>query len=915
MSSRLALITALAVIFLTGEGMMVNDWEWPMWRRDVQNSGHSPLRGNMNRTPDVLWTYPIGGHASQAQSLDLDGDGLEEVILVSAGRIRAIQASGDAIWATPSLDLTSILDVADLGADGSTEIIVCRSSPSAIFVLDSKSGSVLWNRSFPSPSSGIGRYSIKVADVSSKAPGPELLVWPYKSMIGYAYAFPQGAGSGQLVWTASAEETRNYPPPIAVADLDLDGVQDLVIATYEKIYAFDGETGKEKMVAHSPGINRNYGTLIITNLDQDPYPEIALLAPNLNEHLWIVDNDGSRLTQIWNRHFEYSYPDDLIDIKVTVGSVSDLDGDGLKEIAFSVYNQISDARWHTKIWDALTGSEKFDLPDQYLLGVVDVDGDGTDEVITSEQHQRSPTYYSNVTIHHIQNSSATIVGVLGLVMDHWAPLPASVNTIANPETWMKGGAGFVVWAQNGSLGFLGMLNGSVSTSWVIDQREVGASLNVRGVYAENGIIASGSDGWLRVINASGQLLGKSMTGGHLSSVIAADLDLDGYPEILVRNSAGSQVILGSNGEEIMRFSAAARWAKYGKDGSLVIWDIDGDGSPEILAAGTEALLVLNISGKQIRSYPLPSNPYDWAVANVTGDSHWDFFVCTLGAGGHVASTLAIDGFTGEVLWQKEYGTYAGFMAVFDYDQDGLEDLLMREHFDLIVVMGPTGQERKPSSICGYHTPLLADLEGDGTTEIVWGGGWGSLPVDRKRSFTIQNQTYYYISQIWVRLFGGGDSDEIYGKMPAVADVDGDGIKEVGIGNRNGTFHCFDGSRGTLEWNFQIGSGSSDAISCDIDSDGLDEFILGTLDGRLVCLGIGGLEWSYDFGYPVGDPVICDLDRDKMADILVPVMDGNLYALHISEGLALMTLAGALLVGSGIRSRLARSRFREVPCNT
>jgi len=48
------------------------------------------------------------------------------------------------------------------------------------------------------------------------------------------------------------------------------------------------------------------------------------------------------------------------------------------------------------------------------------------------------------------------------------------------------------------------------------------------------------------------------------------------------------------------------------------------------------------------------------------------------------------------------------------------------------------------------------------------------------------------------------------------DVDGDGVMEIGVGNLNGTLHCFGGSKGKLEWDYIIGANPSDIISCDID---------------------------------------------------------------------------------------------------
>jgi hypothetical protein len=427
------------------------------------------------------------------------------------------------------------------------------------------------------------------------------------------------------------------------------------------------------------------------------------------------------------------------------------------------------------------------------------------------------------------------------------------------------------------------------------------------VYQDTGVLASGDDGWFRFFNSSGHVVGQAMTGGYLPSMVAADLYGDACPEVVVKDIRGLQVVLDGNGTKISEFSSLGRRAKFGKDGSLVIWDMDGDGDPEILGGAANSLLVLHANGTPKDSYPLPTDPYDWMVANVTGDEHWDLFISSYGSGPHTAHMFGVDGKTKAVLWEKEWGPYAGFVAVTDYDDDGLDDAVVREHFDLYVVLGPTGDQKKGTNICGYHAPVVTDVDQDNLTEIVWGGGWGSLPVDQINVVTTQYGTWRSLRQRWVRYFGGGDSNEIYAKMPAVADVDGDGVKEVGIGNLNGTFHCFDGVKGGLEWRYQIGAVSSDVVSCDIDGDGFDEFILGTSDGRLLVLGDGKVEWSMDFGDTVGEPIICDLDLDTKADLLVPVMDGNLYALHISEGLILVMAIAVIAWGICLEASENRRR--------
>jgi len=896
----------LVLTFLLAAGA-ASAADWPCWRANPQNTGFQGLPGNMNRSPEVLWSFYVGGYANQAFARDVDGDSEEDVVYISAGQLVAVSLDGRRIWSTPPLGILRMFGFADFGLDGEEEAVACNPLQSKIFLVRLSDGIVCWNYTFPSPSSGIDRYSVKIADISPSFPGDELVVWPYKSPYGYAFGFQGCASNATPIWRSYAEEARNYPPPVAVADMDLDGVSDVVIATLEKAYCFDGATGELKMVAHSPGINRNYGILIIKNIDGDPYPEVLVLSPNLNEHLWVVDNDGHNLSQIWNKHFEYSYPEDVISIRVTVDSVADLDSDGRDEIVYSIYNQSSDARWHTVILDALTGQSLSEMLDRYLLAVVDVDGDGLGEVVTSEQHDRTVTYYSNVTILNYDDATTIRLKGCGIVYDYWSSFPLGVNSIANTDQWMQSGAGHLVRA-NGSLGYLRVEGGEAVLNWTLRESDVGAGLTILGTFRTGAIIAGGNDGLLRVLYP-GKIVDVAWTGGFIPSSVAGDLDGDGLPEIVTRDSRGRLLVLRSDGSLEASFSGRVRWSKCGKDGSVVVWDMDGDGKDEILVGGRDRLDVLSRNGTLIRTYPLPNYPYDWVPANITGDSYTDIFVSCAGGGPHTATTMAIDGATGEMLWTKDFGPYAGFTGLMDYDEDGLDDLVVREHFDFYILIGPTGDEKKGGSICGYHTPMILDVNIDGAIEVVWGGGWGSLLVDSKKSYQFANgQRGFYMWHRWKRLFGGGDSNELYGKIPGLADIDGDGVVDLGVPDINGSLLCFDAASGRLKWKMDLAAIPSDVVSCDIDGDGLGEFILGTSDGRLLSVGRDGVEWTYRFEDAVGDPILFDIDRDGETDILAPVMDGRLYALHIDEtgrrrffGLSMILLL--LGVGHGSRSKI------------
>ena len=142
MNNSCLLILILSVLILGSASAAVDDW--PMWRRDPQNTGYSPVPGNMDREPEVLWSYFVGGYADQAVSLDFEEDGRDEVLFVSAGKIVAIDRTGIQLWKTPPLSISSIHGTTDFGMDGTVEVLAFNSQQSTAYLF-SLNGSILWN--------------------------------------------------------------------------------------------------------------------------------------------------------------------------------------------------------------------------------------------------------------------------------------------------------------------------------------------------------------------------------------------------------------------------------------------------------------------------------------------------------------------------------------------------------------------------------------------------------------------------------------------------------------------------------------------------------------------------------------------------------------------------------------------------
>ena len=76
------------------------------------------------------------------------------------------------------------------------------------------------------------------------------------------------------------------------------------------------------------------------------------------------------------------------------------------------------------------------------------------------------------------------------------------------------------------------------------------------------------------------------------------------------------------------------------------------------------------------------------------------------------------------FWESTSGITG--TAVFDFDGDGASEVIYRDQVDLYVVDGESGRVlnsqyanlTKCSSNTAYEYPIIADVDGDGETEIV-----------------------------------------------------------------------------------------------------------------------------------------------------------------------------------------------------
>ena len=276
------------------------------------------------------------------------------------------------------------------------------------------------------------------------------------------------------------------------------------------------------------------------------------------------------------------------------------------------------------------------------------------------------------------------------------------------------------------------------------------------------------------------------TGEFPTSVVVADVNGDGHPDILVSynggngysNNGGVDVFLG-NGDGT--FQGAQSFAAGINAHSLSVGDLTGNGKLDLVVANWDdgpanpnslSVLMGNGNGtfQSPQTIPLPFGPNYTAVADVNGDGKPDIIVTGSGEVG-----VLLNNGNGSFQTPVTYpvGVAQGGLVVADVNGDGKPDILVtnQNSNDIGVLLGNgdgTFQNQVTYSVAGPGSLALADINGDGTPDLVVDNYTGSSV-----SVLAGNQN---------GTFGNATSSPV-GPRPyglSVADIDGDGLPELAV---------------------------------------------------------------------------------------------------------------------------------------
>ncbi|VAX22672.1 hypothetical protein MNBD_IGNAVI01-2449, partial [hydrothermal vent metagenome] len=280
-------------------------------------------------------------------------------------------------------------------------------------------------------------------------------------------------------------------------------------------------------------------------------------------------------------------------------------------------------------------------------------------------------------------------------------LEVLVLTLSGKIFCLDGLTGAILW-EDSTLGTIKWASMTV----------IAADINSDG---NNEIITADEKGKLVCLNGNGKKLWEYNEPEGIGSAPAiGDLDGDGKVEIVIASEESPIICLNNEGEEQWRFKPEGDVLASGRKREVaapVIWDIDGDGSKEILTGMGFELAAVNSKGKLVWSFPM-KNRIDSGISIADADGDGEVEIYAVDLSGNLVCVKA----DGKSKWSTILpGKARRAPTIADVNGDGVTEILVAGYSSKMMIFNPTGEIEEEIAVKGgtNAAPVVADLLGDG----------------------------------------------------------------------------------------------------------------------------------------------------------------------------------------------------------
>jgi hypothetical protein len=403
-----------------------------------------------------------------------------------------------------------------------------------------------------------------------------------------------------------------------------------------------------------------------------------------------------------------------------------------------------------------------------------------------------------------------------------------------------------------------------------------------------GTAGTGTGGWLYVISRFGVVRAgwpKQLPAEIASSPAAADIDGDGFPDIVVGYGSstdlsrpGGVLAFRRNGTQIWQFLTQDLDLNGQPDhvwSTPALADLDGDGIADVVFGSWDAYIyaLKGTTGQPLPGWPILARDTVWsspAIADMDGDGHPDVVI---GADSHYEGPPQNWKDGGALFALRANGTYLpGFPRW---------------------ITPPFGQA--PVGI--GSSPAIGDIDGDGCPEIIVGTGNSTSPAEK---FLYAFKSDGTSPPGWPVALNDHAS-----ASPALADLNGDSVLDVVVSDDSGYLYAIKGDGSFLFPPFRpkgsLGNISNTPLGLVVAQAGADNpaifFGIGWEVGIVSKMGAAisddgthGSKLRYPTGNAVAAPIVADLDGTGQLTVIAasqPVLgaggpNGAVFAWNIGS---------------------------------
>jgi hypothetical protein len=733
------------------------------------------------------------------------------------------------------------------------------------------------------------------------------------------HSFEDGIENPKLVWDVGFGTM--YSPFTIVTDFDGDGSPEVAISVWNGVIIYDVATGKEKYKCmYRTELGRQYGFF---GAYTDPASRTYLVViGDFAGHIGTLAVKDGELKNLWVHEFD-TQSIQGIDRRFTINTVGpepfgDFDGDGQGEILMNLFNNTDDGRWHLMAYDLETGEHRLDLPDVYLKGHADVDGDGIDEMLVQVCKGRPVGTNGEIQLlkwdkalwsHPYARWSMKNLPELPLTR-----LTGATRGMESPVTGKFDDSQVIFFTAPETLQSLAFdSNLKPEILWSIESPS-GTNIDAVSTSGEKTLVRVRADKEAAIKSNKAKIepLGKTRLIRDAPQPLVLK-DGKGQTQIIVADHIDQVVAWvveeGKPLKKIWQQKGRAMTTSVPSMLGLTAGDVDGDGVDEVLCIqempqGDSRIVALGLDGTERWHYDFPDFNGRPPVWNETGTTLWalghfsdpnrlDVLVSNRRSIMHSDETVVINTDKG-IIWKKDVlevrepwtdtpwkhtrGYGGGVVGIADFDGDGLDDIAMCYPAEYSIIKGSNSQQlgiENTGPLKGTDnfwviggSPLVADFNNDGKPETLW----ASSPII----------IAFFHDGIKTDILWRTEPNDGATGLPAFGDTDGDGRCEIGLPGFKDGFRCIDPATGQMLWNVpQQGDGSSNCVAVDINGDGIEEFVFAN-GSKLFAVAkrnnADPILWQIDLPSAIQNIVIDDIDGDGRAEILAGGRDGILYCI-------------------------------------